>query len=58
MQDGVPPYDVQALPGHESLATTQRYAHLSPDAHTQVLESRAKHPGASVAHDVEEGRSS
>jgi integrase len=39
MQDGVPLYEVQALLGHESFATTQRYAHLAPDAHRKVLES-------------------
>jgi integrase len=39
VQDGVPLYDVQALLGHESFATTQRYAHLAPDAHSKVLES-------------------
>jgi integrase len=42
VQDGVPLYDVQALLGHESFATTQRYAHLAPDAHSRVLESWAK----------------
>lgn len=36
---GVPPYDVQALPGHEGCTTTQRYAHLAADAHGKVLES-------------------
>lgn len=39
VQDGVPLYDVQALLGHESFATTQRYAHLAPDAHDAVLAS-------------------
>ena len=39
VQDGVPLYHVQALLGHESFATTQRYAHLAPDAHSKVLES-------------------
>jgi hypothetical protein len=28
--------------GHESFATTQRYAHLAPDAHSKVLESWAR----------------
>jgi integrase len=50
VQDGVPLYDVQALLGHESFATTQRYAHLAPDAHGKVLESWARRAGASVAH--------
>ena len=39
VQDGVPLYDAQALLGHESFATTQRYAHLAPDAHSKVIES-------------------
>jgi len=39
VQDGVPLYDVQALLGHESYATTQRYASLAPDAHDKVIES-------------------
>lgn len=36
VQEGVPLYDVQALLGHESYVTTQRYAHLAPDAHGAV----------------------
>jgi integrase len=47
VQDGVPLYDVQALLGHESFATTQRYAHLAPDAHSKVLESWKRRAGAS-----------
>lgn len=39
VQDGVPLYDVQALLGHESFVTTQKYAHLAPDAHDKVVES-------------------
>lgn len=39
VQDGVPLYDVQALLGHEPFATTQRYAHLAPDAHDKVIAS-------------------
>lgn len=39
VQDGVPLYDVQALLGHESFTTTQRYAHLAPDANQKVIES-------------------
>jgi integrase len=42
VQDGVPLYDVQALLGHEDYATTQRYAHLAPDAHGKVIESWAR----------------
>jgi integrase len=48
VQDGVPLYDVQVLLGHEDYATTQRYAHLAPDAHDKVRESwvrRANGPG-------------
>jgi len=36
VQEGVPLYEVQALLGHESVTTTQRYAHLQPDAHGRV----------------------
>ena len=54
VQDGVPLYDVQALLGHESFQTTERYAHLAPDAHDRVLKSwagRTKNDtGARVAH--------
>jgi integrase len=55
VQDGVPLYDVQALLGHEDYATTQRYAHLAPDAHGKVIESwnrrTLRAPGARVAHE-------
>jgi integrase len=44
VQDGVPLYDVQALLGHEDHATTQRYAHLAPDAHGKVIESWNRRP--------------
>ena len=54
VQDGVPLYDVQALLGHESFRTTERHAHLAPDAHDRVLKSWAgrtsKDAGARVAH--------
>ena len=50
VMDGVPLYDVQALPGHESYATTQRCAHLAPDAHSRVVESWSRRRGARVAH--------
>lgn len=39
VMDGVDLYRVQALLGHESYATTTRYAHLAPDAHDKVVES-------------------
>lgn len=47
VQDGVPLYDVQALLGHESFQTTQRYAHLAPDAHAKVRESWSRRSSAS-----------
>ena len=50
VQDGVPLYDVQALLGHEDYATTQRYAHLAPDAHSRVIESWSRRRDASVTH--------
>jgi site-specific recombinase XerD len=50
VMDGVPLYDVQALLGHESFATTQRYAHLAPDAHSRVMESWSRRRDASVTH--------
>lgn len=46
VQDGVPLYDVQALLGHEDYATTQRYAHLAPDAHDKVIESWSRRTNA------------
>ena len=52
VQDGVPLYDVQALLGHEDYATTQRYAHLAPDAHSKVLESWARRPDARLTHET------
>lgn len=45
VQDGVPLYDVQALLGHESSVTTERYAHLAPDAHDKVLASWQRRTG-------------
>jgi integrase len=56
--DGVPLYDVQALLGHESYRTTERYAHLAPDAHDKVVQSWARHHDASVTHEHREGRPS
>ena len=57
VQDGVPLYDVQALLGHENFATTQRYAHLAPDAHEKVIESWARRKPASVTHELNLGGS-
>ena len=47
VQDGVPLYDVQALLGHESFATTQRYAHLAPGAHDKIIESWSRRAAVS-----------
>jgi integrase len=62
VQDGVPLYDVQALLGHESYETTQRYAHLAPDAHDRVLASWSRRTaagsGAPVAHELRKARPS
>ena len=54
VQDGVPLYDVQALLGHEDYATTQRYAHLAPDAHSKVIESWARRRDARLTHEKKE----
>jgi len=58
VQDGVPLYDVQQLLGHEDYATTQRYAHLAPDAHGKVIESWSRRLDASVTHGRKEARPS
>jgi integrase len=42
VQAGVPLYDVQRLLRHESFQTTQRYAHLAPDAHGAVEDAWTK----------------
>jgi integrase len=41
VQAGVDLYRVQALLGHESIRTTQRYAHLQPDAFGRIIEAWA-----------------
>ena len=59
VQDGVPLTDVQALLGHESYSTTERYAHLAPGVHDKVTESWSRRRlGASVAHNGKEARPS
>jgi integrase len=50
--DGVPLYDVQALLGHESYRTTERYAHLAPDAHDKVVQSWARRCSATFSVSV------
>ncbi|MFE3197201.1 tyrosine-type recombinase/integrase [Embleya sp. NPDC059237] len=42
VQEGVSLYVVQHLLGHESHTTTQRYAHLAPDAHQAVTDAWAR----------------
>jgi integrase len=54
--DGVPLYDVQALLGHESYRTTERYAHLASDAHDKAVQSWARRRDASVTHGPQKGR--
>jgi site-specific recombinase XerD len=54
VQDGAPLYDVQALLGHEDYATTQRYAHLAPDAHSKVIESWKRRRDARLTHETKE----
>jgi len=44
VQAGVDLYRVQALLGHESYRTTQRYAHLAPHAFDEVQAVWAAHP--------------
>jgi integrase len=51
-------YDVQALLGHEDYATTQRYAHLAPDAYGKVIESWSRRLGAPAAHGTQKARPS
>jgi hypothetical protein len=41
---------VQMLLGHEDYATTQRYAHLAPDAHDKVIQSWARRNNPPVTH--------
>jgi len=55
VQDGVPLYDVQALLGHESFRTTERYAHLAPGAHGKVTESWTRRLDAPLTHEPPKG---
>jgi integrase len=50
VMDGVPLHDVQVLLGHESYRTTERYAHLAPDAYDKVAQSWARRHDALVTH--------
>lgn len=54
VQDGVDLYRVQALLGHESFATTQRYAHLAPSAH-EAIRAAWENLGARTVHAHGEG---
>jgi integrase len=45
VQDGVDLYRVQDLLGHESFATTQRYAHLDPGRHAAIRAAWRDAPG-------------
>lgn len=46
---GVDLYRVQALLGHEKFTTTQKYAHLAPDAHDEILAAWGRHQPAAAA---------
>ena len=58
VQDVVPLVNVQALLGHESYATTLRYAHLAPDAHSRVIESWTRRGAGIAPYEQTEGRPS
>lgn len=44
VMDSVDIYRVQKLLGHESVRTTERYAHLSPEAHSEILAAWQTNP--------------
>ncbi|MDT0302968.1 tyrosine-type recombinase/integrase [Streptomonospora wellingtoniae] len=52
VQNGVPLYDVQKLLGHENAQTTQRYAHLAPDAHGAIEAGWDRLRDARLTHDM------
>lgn len=56
VQAGVSLYVVQDLLGHEDHRTTQKYAHLAPDAHDAVRAVWAKKDHAQSPHDHERAR--
>ncbi|MFZ9950501.1 MAG: tyrosine-type recombinase/integrase, partial [Gemmobacter sp.] len=45
---GVPIYEVQALLGHASIRTTQRYAHLAPERLHQSVRTVAAYYGPAI----------
>jgi hypothetical protein len=50
VQAGVPLYDVQALLGHEDHRTTQKYAHLAPNAHDKIRDAWSLNDHARSTH--------
>lgn len=52
VQAGVPLYHVQHLLGHERSSTSERYAHLAPDAHGEILGVWARRSGTDAHEPV------